>query len=507
MTSKMTSTSHYVSQLTGGLPVNSTLQGLLILLSVTFAFLKTIESIFRHRYHTRRAKELGCLPVQRIRHNRMPLGVDNVYRLLTADGRKKLPQELHKIYLEQGNATGDGAVNTWMESKFGTSYYVTVEPRNVQAILATEFNDFEVGDVRNKASKSLLGTGIFILDGRNWEHARSLLRPQFARTLISDLDLEERHFQNLIKQIPPQSKGTGWTSVVDLRRLFFNLTLDTSTEFIFGESLDSQLQESDSTNRHRHGFDLRHVAEALDTGLHGLANRIRLGNQYWLYNPKSFRDATKLTHAFTDTYIRLLLDQNNNGGASSKGHLDTKESKNKYVFLKKLAKSTQDPKELRSQARAVLLAGRDTTASLLSWTFWMLARHPIIYAKLHKVIQEDFGTYDMPVITFESLKGCKYLQHVINETNRLCTILPFNLRRAARDTSLPCGGGADGRSPLYIMKGQEIQFHVGVMHSRTDIWGLDAGEFNRIDGLAEGLGLNLFPFSQAHGCAWVNSSP
>ena len=489
----MTSYSQDFSQVIGRPPLNSTLFGLMILLCITFALFKTIDSILRHRYHAHRAGELGCLPVQRVRHNRTPLGADNVYRLLAADRRKKLPQELYKIYLEQGNATGSGAVNTWMESKFGASYYVTVEPRNVQAILATQFYDFEVGDVRNRASKSLLGTGIFILDGKNWEHARALLRPQFARTLISDLELEERHFQNLIKQIHPHREGNEWTSVVDLRRLFFNLTLDTSTEFLFGDSLDSQLQKKDGSNRHRHGFDLKHVAEALDMGLHGLANRIRLGNQYWLYNPKSFRDATKLSHDFTDTYIRLLLEQNDSGGAS-KEHLDPQEENNKYVFLKELAKSTQDPKELRSQALAILMAGRDTTASLLSWAFWMLARHPIIYENLRKVIREDFGTYDAPVITFESLKGCKYLQHVINETNRLCTILPFNLRRAARDTSLPCGGGPDGKSPLYIKKGQEVQFHVGVMHIRTDIWGSDAKEFNPDRWIGRRPGFEFIPF-------------
>ena len=140
------------------------------------------------------------------------------------------------------------------------------------------------------------------------------------------------------------------------------------------------------------------------------------------------------------------------------------------------------------------MAGRDTAASLLSWTFWRLARHPFIYANLRKVIQEDFGTYEAPVITFESLKGCQYLQHVINETNRLHAILPFNLRRAARDTSLPCGGGPDGKSPLYIEKGQEIQFLVGVMHSRMDLWGSDAKEFNPDRWIDRKPGFEFVPF-------------
>ena len=482
-----------LSQVVDHLPFSPNLRELFIFLCLFSVLLKTIDTIISHRYHARRAKELGCFPVQRIRRNRFPLGVDNVYRLLKADQCKKLPEELYKIYREQGNEVGDGAVNTWMESKFGTSYYVTAEPRNVQAILATQFNDFEVGDVRRKASRSLLGTGIFILDGKKWEQARGLLRPQFARTLISDLELEERHVQYLLNQIPPKREENGWTSVFDLKLLLFNLTLDTSTEFLFGDSLNSQLQTRDGEHQHRHDFDLKNVAEAMDLGLHGLANRIRLGNQYWLYNPKSFQEAIKLSHGFTDTYIRILLEKNNSR-RDSKVNLDPEPTKPKFVFLNQLAKSTRDPKELRSQTLAVLMAGRDTTASLLSWTFWMLARHPTIYAKLREVTLEAFGTYNEPLISFESLKNCRYLQHVINETNRLCTILPFNLRRAARDTSLPLGGGTDGKSPLYIKKGQEVQFHTGVMHNRTDIWGSDAKRFNpdRWDGRRPGF--EFIPF-------------
>ena len=100
----MTSYVEDLSQVIGRKPLNLTLRPLLILLCIALALLKAIDPTLRRRYHARRAKELGCLPVQRIRRNRMLLGVDNVYRL------------------------GDGAVNTWMESKFGASYYVTTEP-------------------------------------------------------------------------------------------------------------------------------------------------------------------------------------------------------------------------------------------------------------------------------------------------------------------------------------------------------------------------------------------
>jgi hypothetical protein len=72
-----------------------------------------------------------------------------------------------------------------------------------------------------------------------WEHSRALLRPQFAREQVSDLDLEERHVKDMMRVIPMGRDG--WTDVFDIKTLFFRLTLDSATEFLFGESVDSQL--------------------------------------------------------------------------------------------------------------------------------------------------------------------------------------------------------------------------------------------------------------------------
>ena len=54
---------------------------------------------------------------------------------------------------------------------------------------------------------------------------------------------------------------------------------------------------------------------------------------------------------------------------------------------------------------------------------------------------------------------------------------PVNVRVAAQDTTLPVGGGANGRSPIYIRKGQTITYCVYTMHRRKDLWGQDADEF------------------------------
>ncbi|KAL5585645.1 hypothetical protein FOVSG1_015034 [Fusarium oxysporum f. sp. vasinfectum] len=81
-------------------------------------------------------------------------------------------------------------------------------------------------------------------------------------------------------------------------------------------------------------------------------------------------------------------------------------------------------------------------------------------------------------MTFASLKECTYLQHVLSETLRLHSVVPFNSRRALRDTILPMGGGPDGKSPIFIPEETEVNFSTHVLHRRKDLWGEeDADDF------------------------------
>ena len=56
----------------------------------------------------------------------------------------------------------------------------------------------------------------------------------------------------------------------------------------------------------------------------------------------------------------------------------------------------------------MLLAGRDTTAGTLSWTFYELARHPEIFNRLREEIIEHVGLERAQ--TYGDLKSMKYLQ-------------------------------------------------------------------------------------------------
>lgn len=311
-----------------------------------------------------------------------------------------------------------------------------------------------------------------------------MLRPQFTRTQISNLALEEVHVQNLFRRFKHcANKSDPWTDPVDLAPLFFNLTLDSATEFLFDHSVDSQITydqataaaaAADDDNR----SDWSSFGRAFDRANAVISFQSVLMDFYYLYSPKSFRDDCKTVHEFADYFVQKALDESK--AQEKDGDAEAKESSSEgYIFLRELAKTTRDPVALRSQLLNILLAARDTTAGLMGWTFYLLARHPEYYNQLHHSIVEQFGPYsdDTSAMTFESLKACHQLQHLLSEVLRLHPVVPENSRRANKNTTLPRGGGPDGKSPVYIRKGEEVIYRVHVMHRRRDIWGDDAHEF------------------------------
>lgn len=195
---------------------------------------------------------------------------------------------------------------------------------------------------RRRVMFPFFGDGIFTQEGDAWKHSRELLRPQFVHKQYDDMALFQEVVDNLISVLP--EKGT-----VDLQPLFFRLTLDTTTAFLFGDSVGSLGTSSPAGEST--------FASAFNTAQDFVAKRMRLQDLYWLVGGKSFTAACEEVHRFADQIIDRNLSREDKGRDSAK-----------YVFLDFLEKNTSNRTELRSQIINILVAGRDTTACLLSWT-------------------------------------------------------------------------------------------------------------------------------------------
>lgn len=257
----------------------------------------------------------------------------------------------------------------------------------------------------------LLGTeGIFTQDGPRWAHSRALIRPSFDRAAVADLDPLEIHFQDcLVSKISahPTEAGSEFRAV-ELQGLFQDLTMESSTSFLLGSPIS---KVGNAQNSQEMGFH-----EAFDTAQSVIAMRLPLAHLYWLINPKKFKIACASVHSHVSKYVARAIQYHNKNLQNPEATSKDTSSSNKYVFLEALAEQTQDPQILQDQILNVMLAGRDTTASLLSWTFLCLSNHPEIFRKLRKEISDHVGVgQEARLPTQAELRNIAYLKWTLKE--------------------------------------------------------------------------------------------
>lgn len=304
---------------------------------------------------------------------------------------------------------------------------------------------------------SLISLGIFTTDGAEWAHSREMIRPNFVRSQVADLTMFEAHIQDMIKHIPKDG------STVDLSELFFLLTMDSATDFLFGHSTGAL------TSGNADGF-----ADSFNRAQVHIANRARWGIFTvvfkWFFDDPQWEHDRKFIHDFVDSFVEQGMSKRSQLLAEKKSG---ENSSGRYVFIEELVRQTDDRIRIRSELLNVLLAGRDTTASLLSNAWFYLAKRPDMWKKL----QDEIAFLNGQQPTFEQIKDMKYLKAFLNESLRLHPVVPANSREALEDTTLPVGGGPDGKSPVFIKKGQLVAWSVYAMHRRKDFYGEDAEEF------------------------------
>jgi cytochrome P450 len=390
-------------------------------------------------------RQKRCQPPPTASQNGLLLGLDSVFRSLRMVKENKLNLSTQQQLQKYGY--------TFQSKSLAKTRFFTIEPENLQAIFAKDFESWGSQPFRLFPFQPFVGKGIMCTDGAFWAHSRALIKPTFARTQISDLSALNVHVDRLIRLIPTDG------STVDLQPLFGRLALDSSTEFLFGESVNTLLPHATE--------DAAAFLDAYNYGQAILGKRMQLPHWNFLTRDKRFWESCKVAHQFVDQYVDKALQQKDDG-------VPTK----RYVLAYELAKETKDRTDIRNQLLNIFLPAHDATAVILTNIFFHLARHASVWNKLRQELDaHGLLTGGASMITLERLKSIKYLQYIMNETFRLNPTIGILSRAALRDTTLPVGGGADGSAPIFVKKGDVLSASLYAMHRRKDIYGEDAHVF------------------------------
>ena len=452
----------------------------LFLAYLSFKIVKRIHYNLRWR---RRAAALGCLPIPHVQNYDPIFGFDMLYAVYKGIRTRKLLEIDHQRFKTL-------KTNTHSFSIMGKYFITTMEPQNIKHILATGFADYPIDEGREKVLGEILGQGIFTTNGAAWKHSRELLRPCFERAQIDDSSLFEKHAARLVAAIPNNGE------FFDLQPLFFAASLDISSEHFFGQSTDCLLpRQKNGGNK----SDVDRFVDAFDQMAKGIIGADSKWCILGMFLPDfEQKKRIKTVQGFVEGIVAKAIEDRKAFSSIEKGDHG---GKPRHVFLQDLLNETQDVTKIRSELLNILIAGRESTANLLSNIFFILSQNPAIFQKLEQEILTSLPADKIP--TFADLKSLPYLRAMINETQRLYPVVPENNRAAGRDTTMPLGGGPDGTSPVFVPKGTMVSWSLWGMHRRRDFYGEDADEFKPerwLDDPAEGkkglrVGWEYLPFN------------
>lgn len=318
----------------------------------------------------------------------------------------------------------------------------TDEPEVVKAVLATRFEDWVVPAIRVRSFQPVLGIhSIFTTNGPEWQHARATIRPAFVRDQISDMACLDRHVARMIARVPADG------SPFDLQDLFAMLTMDTISDFMFGQSTNILLGPAAARESVKYG-------QCFDRSIFKLAYRIRLGWITQLIPDRELDADTDFIRNYAAKYVEKAKQQQQQDEKGGDRDDDQDRKHDKYVFLNELLRTGEPDEVVRDQLISIFLAGRDTTTSVLTYLFAELARHPDAVSAIRREIR-DLGVADP---SWDQLRGMTYLNWAVKEALRLNPPVATNSREALRDTVLPTGGGPDGKSPTVVLKGTVVRY-------------------------------------------------
>ncbi|HEY3802710.1 MAG TPA: cytochrome P450 [Kofleriaceae bacterium] len=279
--------------------------------------------------------------------------------------------------------------------------------------------------------KPLLGDGLLTAEGDTHRRHRKLLAPAFAPKRLAP------YGEVMVDETLQQTQSWRDAQQVDLSAEMMKMTLAIAGKTMFGADVRKDAETV------AHGLDL-----AMESHEESLQSPIRLGYEWPLPRHLKMRRASKM---LDQVVYRLIAEGRARG--TDKGDV---------LSILLLARDDEDgtgltDAQVRDEVMTLLLAGHETTANALTWTWYELARNPGVLATLSDEIDKLGGKR----ITLDDLPALPYNLAVVEETMRMHPPAYMTGRETSRELTI---GG-------HVMpKGTVIAVNIRGIHRRADYY-------------------------------------
>jgi cytochrome P450 len=264
-------------------------------------------------------------------------------------------------------------------------------PDWINQVLVLQHNKFHKSELTRRITARMLGQGLLISEGEFWRRQRRLAQPAFHRARVNDyaatmLEITCSHIRNW-RAAEVRNIGQEMTA----------LTLEIAVRTLFGATLPEQARGVGQAMTFLMRYSLRRqrlpfrIPETWPTPSNRRANRELEFIDSLVYRIISERQAEGNSNHHNDLLALLM------GAMDADGTQMTRQ-------------------QLHDETMTLFVAGHETTAQMLTWTWYALSQNAAVEARLQEELD---GVLGVRPIEPSDLPKLPYLQAVMNEVLRL----------------------------------------------------------------------------------------
>ena len=277
----------------------------------------------------------------------------------------------------------------WMRFLYVPALFL-YHPNEIEYVLATNAKNFvKAMTLRSNFFQRLVGNGLLTSEGEEWKRQRRLSSPAFHRERVAAYASTMAGYTKRLM--------SNWQSgdALDIHREMMRLTLEIVVRCLFSADVSN---------------DVDHVGAILSQMVRPFASQATLK---WILNnrlptPYHFR-FHRLAEKIDRVVYRIIAERR----ASGKDEGDLLST---LLTARDEDGSQMTDRQLRDEVMTLFLAGHETTALTLAWTWYLLGTSPEVEAKFHAELDNVLGDRD---VTFADLPRLKYTEQIAKESMRM----------------------------------------------------------------------------------------
>jgi cytochrome P450 len=276
--------------------------------------------------------------------------------------------------------------------------FIVNTPSGIRHVLLDNAANYRKSELTRRLLEPGLGRGLLTSEGETWRRHRRIMAPAFDRRCIeSYAPIITAVAGDLLNRWDALPAG----SEVDLGAAMMHTTLHIISRAMFSANSDE-------------------IVDIVERGVGRYQTAVRpnlldlLGLPAWLTKLFLFRRAGAAVFSEFDKTVDKLID--------SRARDDGSGGQAKDLLARLVAARDAETgggmtaKEVRDEVVTIFMAGHETTAQALTWTWYLLSLHPAIEAKLHAELREVLGGLTPQ---YEDIAKLRYTRMVIEESMRL----------------------------------------------------------------------------------------